>query len=276
MRVVFAMLLIVSLAGCTESPDEPVQELGETEMDDSTPAMEQTNSTVNETTELDTFFLLMKLPNGTGDIEPGAAVDVTLESDLPVEAAANATWTVRLLLNGNETNATEGFGLAAVVQFTLDQLGNYTAVGEATAPGYEAANATVQMPSVVEVQLDPTEASVVLADESFSGSLPADGATQGGHTVQVPEGGVYIRFTYTSDYVGMFPAVARLFDAHDNEVYYTLNDCDAPFLTEPVGPWTCVMEDAYEAPAGEWEMRVYYQAGQVIEDYTVRLEVYGF
>jgi PKD repeat protein len=241
-------LLVLSLAGCAADP----------------PASDTQDTDVSQTST--------GTASATGTQAPAAAavvLDLTANvTGLAVAFAFNGTGASWSLAFG-DGNATNGTALPGAANHTYAAAGTYNAT-LTVRTGASSANRTL----AVNVTAGASGPQVALLQESFSGSLPADGATTAAHTFTVPAGGQRLVVVYTSDHVGLFSAVAEVFDPAGTSKLYSLDACSAGF-DPPAAVSTCemVLEEALEA--GDWSAEVYYQAGQVIEDYTLDVTAWG-
>ena len=120
----------------------------------------------------------------------------------------------------------------------------------------------------------PPAPVVVLATYRFEGLLPADGSTVARHAFEVPANASELTLDYTSDYVGLFPAVATLVDLLDRERARSLDTC--PVAVEPgANTRTCSMAVRIDVLEGPWTAQVQHQVGQVAEGYTLDIVVHG-
>jgi hypothetical protein len=140
------------------------------------------------------------------------------------------------------------------------------ATGNATGP---AGNATGNQTG--NATLNETTPSVVVFQQSFSGSLPVDGL-DATHPFDVPAGATRVEVTYTSDHIGLFTALAHVDDAGGERI----NSSDAcGFGDTGAAVNTCLMLVDQDVAAGAWSVGLTWQVGQATEDYTFDVVVYG-
>jgi hypothetical protein len=113
----------------------------------------------------------------------------------------------------------------------------------------------------------------IVYQQSFTGLLPVAGL-QGNHIIAVPADADKIEIVYTSEHIGLFGAVARGIDPQGATRLDSLATCGAA-LSPGVATSTCTMALEEPLPAGDWTGRVIWQAGQVTEEYTLAVTVWG-
>ncbi|MHB1260405.1 MAG: hypothetical protein ACYC2H_01680 [Thermoplasmatota archaeon] len=212
--------------------------------------------------------------NGTAPLEVSFALAASRIPAGPLE------WTLDLgAANGttpaNETAPRNGTTLPATVDHTYVAEGTFNITFT-----LKAGNASVQrVDAILRIAAGnatvATRPVVVLFQTQFSGSLPLDGATVANHPFAVPVGGIRILYVYTSDHVGLFSAVAVLNDPSGTQKIDSLTECGAN-LNAGVASDQCAMVLEEELAPGDWAAEVDYQAGQVIEDYTLDITVLGY
>lgn len=255
--VAFTLLL---LAGCSSDP--PAVETQGTDAAGTGTATDAPSATATSTR------------TGTG--APAAAGPAAAVRNLTANATgltvafafdgAGTSWT----LSFGDGNATNGTALPGIANHTYAAAGAYNATLTVRS-GASVANRTIAVNATAGASSGPL---ALLLQESFSGSLPADGATTAAHTFTVPAGGQRLVVVYTSDHVGLFSAVAEVFDPAGTSKLYSLDACSAGF-DPPAAVTTCEMVLEEPLEPGGWSGEVYYQAGQVIEDYTLDISVWG-
>lgn len=240
------VLSVLVLSGCSAEPEADAQ--ATTVSASQTAAPTASPPTVSafaaNVTGLDVAFAFAAAGNGTN---------------------ASLAWSLAFG-DGNHTNGT---ALPGAANHTYAAAGSYNATLVVRQAG-ASANRTIQ----VNVTGNATAPVVVLATFQFTGSLPFDGATVGSHTFAVPAGATQVTMAYTSDYVGLFTAVASATDPAGTERMYSLDACSVGFAP-PSGTTTCAMATEGPVDAGDWLAEVSYQLGQASEDYTLDLVVYG-
>lgn len=112
---------------------------------------------------------------------------------------------------------------------------------------------------------------VIVYQNTFSGSVPVDGL-QPVHPFPVPAGAVRVEVTYISQHIGLFTALATVSDPGGQRI----SSSDAcGFGTSGQATDTCLMVVDDDVGAGEWSVGLTWQVGQVTEDYTFNVTVFG-
>lgn len=120
---------------------------------------------------------------------------------------------------------------------------------------------------------------VKLHEERFEGVAPAAdpgiGAVQTFIPVPVPDGATRVLVTYNSTYTGLWPSYGVLFDAAGTERASSADACDAPLAPGALASYSCAFEVQRSVDAGEWTFRLAWQVGEVAEEYSVDVVVWG-
>ncbi len=242
MRTLVAILLIATfLGGCAET--EPVASEEPTSVADTNSTIAD-NTTVDET--LDQFTLVVEMP---GNATAGVPFNVTIDTTLPADAAANATWSI----TGNGTLA-EGTGVPTVATLNLTE-GNHTLITTVLAEGYTASVHEQNITALVG------EVAIVIPDTMvFEGTV--SGASVGGvpgqtdsqtFTVDVPVSTMKISMSHAR-VVGA-PEVDHDLDwswsgpggISGSAAAFYGPEADVTFTAPAPGEWTITMEK-YSGP----------------------------
>jgi hypothetical protein len=282
-------LAVLALSGCSKAPTDATGAVAPGTDDADAAGRSSTSASL----PAPVLFLNLTLGEQTVSFssaaadEPGTGASNTtsglVNGTAPLEVAftfgaspapAKATWTLSFGAGGNET---AGDRLPGAANHTYVDQGEFNVtftlkVGNATA---QRLDATVRIAAGnVTVEERPV---VLLLTTQFTGSLPIDGATVATHPFTVPAGALRIMFGYTSDHIGLFSAIAALNDPSGSQQVDSLTVCGA-VLTPGAASDHCdmVVEADGELAVGDWTAEVDYQAGQVTEDYTLDVQVFGY
>lgn len=130
----------------------------------------------------------------------------------------------------------------------------------------------------------------VVHEQTFEGMAPepqaepVTGPTHDAYKVTVPANATMIQVWQNSTYTGMWPALVRVYEPSGDERIANTDACnpsgdiDSPGHPGVMADWSCLLNatSVDMVPSGDWTIEVVWQLGEVYEEYTLDVLIWGY